>query len=57
MWESVESVAKTGVDALGKGQLVAIPGFANRAGAVFAQLMPKRLLASMLARQHPALRG
>jgi short-subunit dehydrogenase len=57
MWESVESVAKTGVDALGKGQIVAIPGIANRAGAVFAHLVPKRLLAPMLARQHPALRG
>jgi short-subunit dehydrogenase len=56
MWASVESVAKTGVDALDKGQTVAIPGIANRAGAIFAHLVPKRLLAPMLARQHPALR-
>jgi short-subunit dehydrogenase len=56
MWESVETVAKTGVDALDKGQTVAIPGIANRAGVIFAHLIPKRLLLPTLARQHPALR-
>jgi short-subunit dehydrogenase len=56
LWESVESVAKTGVDALEKGHMVAIPGIANRAAAVFAHLVPNRWLVPMLVRQHPALR-
>ncbi len=56
MWESAENVAKTGLDALDKGQTVAIPGAANRAAAVFAHLTPKRLLVPILARSHPGLR-
>lgn len=56
MWESAETVAKTGLDALDKGQTVAIPGAMNRAAAVFAHLTPKRLLVPILARNHPGLR-
>ena len=33
-----------------------IPGVANKAGAAFATLVPKRVLASVLARNHPGLR-
>lgn len=56
MWESAETVAKVGVDALAKGRVVAIPGLVNRAAAGFAHVTPKRLLVPIIARQHPALR-
>ena len=56
MWESVESVAKTGVDGLAKGRMVAIPGTANRVAASFAQVTPRSLLVPLLARQHPGLK-
>ncbi len=56
MWESAEVVAKVGVDALGAGRVVAIPGFANRAGALVARLIPNRLLVPLLAKNHPGLR-
>jgi short-subunit dehydrogenase len=56
MWESAEVVAKTGVDALDRGRMVAIPGPANRAAAAMAQLVPKPLLVPILASQHPGLR-
>ena len=35
---------------------VAIPGMANRVGAMVAYLTPKRLLVPMLASRHPGLR-
>ena len=56
MWESAESVAKVGVDALAAGHPVAIPGMANRIGANVANLVPKRLLVPLLARRHPGLK-
>ncbi|MEO8813906.1 MAG: SDR family NAD(P)-dependent oxidoreductase, partial [Mycobacterium sp.] len=56
MWVSPEKVARTAVDALAKGRMVAIPGRANRAAAVFARLTPNRLLVPLLARSHPGLR-
>jgi short-subunit dehydrogenase len=56
MWESVDAVAKCGVDALDKGRVVAIPGAANRVGAMLAHVTPKRLLVPILARQHPGLK-
>jgi uncharacterized protein len=56
MWETPEAVAKVGIDALAKGRPVAIPGLANRAGAVLGYLTPRRLLVPMLASQHPGLR-
>lgn len=56
MWESAESVAKVGVDALDAGHPVAIPGTANRVTAVLGHLAPKRLLVPLVARQHPALK-
>jgi uncharacterized protein len=55
LWESPEAVARCGVDALAKGAPVAIPGAANRVGALFAHLAPKRLLVPVLASRHPAL--
>jgi short-subunit dehydrogenase len=57
MWESVESVAKTAVDGMAHGRMVAIPGVANRAAAAFAQVTPRSLLVPLLARRHPGLRS
>jgi len=56
MWETPAAVAKCGIDALDKGRSVAIPGTANRIGAMFAHLAPKQLLVPMLASRHPGLR-
>ncbi|HEV8065697.1 MAG TPA: SDR family oxidoreductase [Acidimicrobiales bacterium] len=56
MWVSAAEVAKVGVEALDRGQAVAIPGTANRLAAVMAHLTPNTLVVPILARQHPALR-
>jgi short-subunit dehydrogenase len=56
MWVSAEEVARVGVDGMAAGRDVVIPGTVNRVGAVAANLMPKRLLVPLLARQHPSLR-
>jgi short-subunit dehydrogenase len=55
MWETPESVAKVGIDALAKGRPVAIPGVANRAGALIGYLIPRRLLVPIMASQHPGM--
>lgn len=56
MWLPAAEVARQAVDGLDRGRLVVIPGVANRAGAVFARLAPRRLLLPILARNHPGLR-
>ena len=56
MWESPETVARVGIDALDKGRVVAIPGLANRASAGVARLVPNRLLVPLVAKNHPGLR-
>ena len=55
MWVSAADVATTALDGLEKGKLVVIPGLANRAGAAFAHLLPKRALLPFLAKNHPGL--
>jgi short-subunit dehydrogenase len=55
MWVSAADVARTAVEGMDKGTLVVIPGLANRAGAAFGHLMPKRVLLPILARSHPGL--
>jgi short-subunit dehydrogenase len=55
MWVPAADVAKAAVEGMDKGSLVVIPGFANRAGAAFAHLMPKRVLLPFLAKNHPGL--
>jgi short-subunit dehydrogenase len=55
MWVPAVDVAKAAVDGMDRGTLVVIPGFANRAGAAFAHLMPKRVLLPFLAKNHPGL--
>jgi hypothetical protein len=56
LWESAETVASAGIEALARGRVVAIPGHANQAGAILGRLTPNRLLVPLLARSHPALR-
>jgi short-subunit dehydrogenase len=56
MWENPEAVAKCGVDAMAKGSAVAIPGLANRMGAFFGYMLPRRMIVPILASQHPGLR-
>lgn len=55
MWVPARDVARAAVEGLDKGTLVVIPGFANRAGAAFAHLVPKRVLLPILAKNHPGL--
>ena len=57
MWEPADAVARCGVDAMAHGRVVAIPGSANRAAAMFAHLVPKQLLVPMLAARHPGLKN
>lgn len=57
MWESAEAVARCGLEGIDKGRPVAIPGPANRVGAMVAHLAPKSLLVPLLAGRHPGLRG
>ena len=56
MWETAETVAKVGIEALDKGKTVAIPGTANRVAARIGHLTPNRLLVPLLAKNHPGLR-
>ena len=55
MWVSAADVARTGIEALDKGRLYAIPGVANRVAARFSQVAPNRALLAILRRAHPAL--
>lgn len=57
MWVSPEKVARTGVDALADGNMVTVPGLANKVATVLGSLVPNRLLVPMLAKRHPGLRG
>ena len=57
MWLEAEEVARQAVDGVAAGRTVVIPGVANRVGARFAYLAPRRLLLPVLARQHPALKN
>jgi short-subunit dehydrogenase len=56
MWLPAASVARAAVDGLDRGQVVVIPGAANRVGALFARFAPRRVLVPLLARQHPGLK-
>lgn len=55
MWIPAAEVARAGVAGMDKGKHVVIPGIANKAGAALATITPKRVLASLLARNHFAL--
>ncbi|MDJ0396310.1 SDR family oxidoreductase [Rhodococcus sp. G-MC3] len=56
MWVTAKAVAKTAVDGMAKGQMVAIPGTVNRIASVFASVTPRKLLVPILARTHPGLK-
>ena len=52
----IAEVARAAVEGMHKERPVVIPGAANRVGAALAHLAPKRLLAPLVARNHPGLR-
>jgi short-subunit dehydrogenase len=56
MWVDAATVARTAVEAMERGRMVAIPGLANRVGAAVAQVTPRSLLLPILTRSHPGLR-
>ncbi|WP_072806902.1 SDR family NAD(P)-dependent oxidoreductase [Rhodococcoides yunnanense] len=56
MWISPDVVARTAVDAMDRGRMVAIPGAVNRVTSIFASIAPRKLLVPILARNHPGLR-
>ncbi|HEV7420971.1 MAG TPA: SDR family oxidoreductase [Mycobacterium sp.] len=56
MWVDADEVARAAIDGLESGRTVIIPGVLNRVGAVAYQLLPRRLLLPILARNHPALK-
>ena len=53
MWVPAPEVAKAAVAGMDAGKVVVIPGAANKVGAAFATVAPKRLLAWLLAKNHP----
>jgi short-subunit dehydrogenase len=56
MWVDASRVAKAAVDGMARGRLVVIPGAANRAASVLAQITPRKLLLPVLAKGHPGLK-
>lgn len=56
MWVPARQVAKAGIDALAADRGSVIPGLANLVSTRLFQLIPKRLLLPVLAKQHPALK-
>lgn len=55
MWIDAADVAKAAIDGLDKGRRVVIPGVANKLSARSAPLVPRKVLLSVLAKNHPAL--
>jgi short-subunit dehydrogenase len=51
MWMDAESVARDGYDAVMRGQIVHVPGRANRTIALLVRLLPQSLLTSITRRQ------
>lgn len=56
MWESIESVARCGVDAMAAGRTSVIPGTAGKITATLGHLTPKDILVPLVASRHPRLR-
>ncbi|MEW2482005.1 SDR family oxidoreductase [Mycobacterium sp. NPDC049093] len=56
LWMPAEDVARAGVDALADDRDMVIPGLPSRLTTRVAQLIPRRILLPILARQHPGLR-
>lgn len=55
MWRQADAVAKAAVDGLTRGRRVIVPGAPNRIAAAANHHLPRRLLLSMVARNHPGL--
>jgi hypothetical protein len=51
MWMDAERVAREGYDAVMRGQIVYVPGRANRTIALFIRLLPQALMMSIARRQ------
>ena len=56
LWQHADAVAKIAVDGLASGKGVIVPGMPNRIAAVINHLTPRRLLLSLVARNHPGLK-
>jgi short-subunit dehydrogenase len=56
MWLPAATVAMAAIDGLDHGTLIVIPGVANKVGVSLARAVPKKLLAPILAKQHPSMR-
>lgn len=56
MWEPSRQVAKAGLDVLAEDGGSVIPGLASQVSTRIFQVLPRRLLLPLLAKQHPALR-
>ena len=56
LWQHADAVAKAAVDGLASGKGVIVPGMPNRIAAVINHLTPRRLLLSLVARNHPGLK-
>ena len=56
MWMPSRDVARAGIDALADDRASVIPGMASLVSTRLFQLIPRRLLMPLLAKQHPALR-
>jgi short-subunit dehydrogenase len=56
MWVPSRDVAKAGIEALVDDSGSVIPGLPSQVSTRLLQVIPKRFLLPVLAKQHPALR-
>ena len=56
LWKEAADVAKIAVDGLASGKRIIVPGAPNRIASVINHHLPRRLLLSMVARNHPGLK-
>jgi short-subunit dehydrogenase len=56
LWQHADAVAKAAVNGLAAGKGVIIPGLPNRIAASINQHAPRRLLLSLVARNHPGMK-
>ena len=55
MWVRADNVARAGLEGLGQGTSVVIPGLVNKVAAKFSRHAPPAFLAKVLAKRHPQL--
>jgi len=55
MWVDADKVARAGLEGLGQGDRVVIPGAVNRVAASVSRHAPQALLSKILAKRHPQL--